>query len=313
MSILIDIASYVPAGRLDNLPNCERFAIEPDFLDHKIGTRQVARMSAEEDASTMAVEAFRRLMQKTDLPPEKISCVMVCTQNPAHHGIPHTSAAVHREMKLADQVACFDISLGCSGFVYGLSVLAAFLEYNELDYGVLLTSDPYSPILDPDDKNTTLLFGDAATATLVTRRGDVAGWEIGKFAFSTRGHAGQAINNASGQLAMNGRAVFEFCLKEVPGQIRSLLSGAGLQPEQIDACVLHQGSKFIVDQIGRATGFRPDQVPLGLEGIGNTVSSSIPLVLEKSVLGSGARRVLLSGFGVGLSWASCLLERKLSS
>jgi 3-oxoacyl-[acyl-carrier-protein] synthase III len=310
MSVLVDIASYVPSGRLDNLPSCERFAIQPQFLDEKIGTRKVARLEDGEDSSTMATAALQRLLEKTGLALSKISCVVVCTQNPAGKGIPHTSARVHHQMQMSDAVACFDISLGCSGYVYGLSAMAGFLEFNDLDNGVLITADPYSPILDPDDKNTVLLFGDAATASLI-QRGESGGWELGRFLFATRGAAGEAIRNDTGLFEMKGREVFEFCLREVPLQIKALLQQSGLNADDVDAFVLHQGSRFIVEQVARALGLPSAKVPLFLEGIGNTVSSSIPLVLEHKVFPESCRRILLSGFGVGLSWASGLLERKI--
>jgi 3-oxoacyl-[acyl-carrier-protein] synthase-3 len=97
----------------------------------------------------------------------------------------------------------------------------------------------------------------------------------------------------------------------VPLQIKALLQQSGLNADDVDAFVLHQGSRFIVEQVARALGLPSAKVPLFLEGIGNTVSSSIPLVLEHKVFPESCRRILLSGFGVGLSWASGLLERKI--
>jgi 3-oxoacyl-[acyl-carrier-protein] synthase-3 len=308
VSVLVNIASYIPEGRLDNLPSCERFAIQPSFLDEKIGTREVARRSSDEDAGTMGTAAARRLLEKTNLLVADIDAIIVVTQNPAGGGIPHTSARIQRDLGCTDTVACFDISLGCSGYVYGLSILGSFLEANGLQNGFLITADPYSPILDETEKNTVLLFGDAATASLI-RTGDTGGWKIGPTLFATRGSAGTAIQNDSGLLQMKGRDVFEFCLREVPAQLRALLARTGLDATAIDAFVLHQGSKFIVEQIARAMALPPGKAPVYLEGIGNTVSSSIPLVLENKILSTDARRVILSGFGVGLSWASALLEK----
>lgn len=308
MSTLTDIASYIPNKRIDNIANCERFGILPQFLDGKIGTRQVARMEPNQDTATMASTALVSLLEKTGLAVPDIGCLVVCTQNPSGRGIPHTSARVHRALEMADRTACFDISLGCSGYVYGLSVVAGFIEMNDLENGVLITADPYSPILDPDDKNTALLFGDAATASLITCDDNREGWRLNKFLFATRGASGDSITNEGGQLRLKGRDVFEFCLREVPLQVHALLTKAGLGTNQVDAFVLHQGSRFIVEQIARVLGLSTDKVPIFLEGIGNTVSSSVPLVLERVVFPRKSKRILISGFGVGLSWASALLE-----
>ena len=216
---------------------------------------------------------------------------------------------MHGKIGAPESAACFDISLGCSGFVYGLSIASAFMQANGLKRGLLFTADPYSKIIDPDDKNTVLLFGDAAAVALLEDPVQPGAWQALRFAFGTRGSAGMALNNRAGKLEMDGRAVFTFSATAVPAQVKALLEETGLTVADIDLFLLHQGSKYIVDTIAQRLALPRDKVVLGLAGCGNTVSSSIPLLLEKVMHERQLTRVLLSGFGVGLSWASAILER----
>jgi len=238
---------------------------------------------------------------------EAVDCLIVCTQNPDGSGLPHTSAVVHGKLGLPQECACFDIALGCSGYVYGLSIIKAFMRDNGMATGLLFTADPYSKIIDPQDKSTVLLFGDAATASLIEDSPDA--WVPGPFRLGTCGKDGGALENRSGTLHMNGRAVFTFSATAVPPQVSALLKDTGLGPADIDLFLFHQGSKFIVDQLAKRLALPAEKVPMNLAGQGNTISSSVPLLLQQHLADAGLHRILLSGFGVGLSWASCLLTR----
>jgi 3-oxoacyl-[acyl-carrier-protein] synthase-3 len=308
---LRSIGVELPEDRLDNGARCAELETDLDFLDAKIGTRQVRRMPAGKDTADLAEPACRRALEQAGLGADAVEALVVCTQNPHGRGIPHTSAILQERLGLSATCACFDVSLGCSGYVYGLSILEGFLQRNELKRGMLVTADPYSKIIDPADRNTVLLFGDAATATVLVA--DAEGCWLGaeKYLFATKGSYGGVICNSAGKLAMNGRAVFEFALREVPKQIRSLAKTVGWELCEVDRILLHQGSKFMVEQLGRLLRAGPDQVPLGLAEVGNTVSSSIPLLLAAELDNLMTKRVILSGFGVGLSWASAALSRNV--
>ena len=303
------IGAYVPGGRESNFAKKQMFALDDEFIADKLGVHQVSRKSAEEETSDLCVKAFLDLKTRLTHSVSEIDCVVVCTQNPDGHGIPHTSAIVQGKLGLSDDCACFDLSLGCSGYVYGLSVMKSFMQVNDLSTGLFFTADPYSKILDPQDKNTVLLFGDAAAVTLLEPAARPGAWVAPLFRFCTRGKDGGALENRNGALRMNGRAVFNFSATDVPIQIRALLQEAGLGVNDIDLFLLHQGSKFIVDQLRKRLDVPSDRVPINLAGQGNTVSSSLPLLLRDYLDDPQLRRIVLSGFGVGLSWASCLLTR----
>ena len=300
------IASYIPQNFESNFDKLGKFSVDRDFICDKIGVERVSRLDSRLQASDMCVEAFAALQAECRLPVEDIDCIVVCTQNPDLNGLPHTSAIVHGKLGGREDCACFDIGLGCSGYVYSLSVVKSFMEANGLKRGILFTSDPYSKIVDPEDKNTVLIFGDAATATLLTEGG---AWRPTGFCFGTRGKQWDGLYKDNGKLVMNGRAVFNFSATVVPTQITRLLSEAGVSADSVDLFLLHQGSKYIVDTIVSRLGIPPEKAPTNLAGQGNTVSSSIPLLMKEAIGQLSYRRLLISGFGVGLSWASALVER----
>jgi 3-oxoacyl-[acyl-carrier-protein] synthase-3 len=189
--------------------------------------------------------------------------------------------------------------------VAGLSILAGTMRQAGFKRGLLVTADPYSKVVDPDDRDTALIFGDAAAATLLT---DDPVWRLGRSDFGSSGAlANNLAVNADGRLSMNGRAVFNFAATEVPASIRRCLAANHLTLDDIDRVILHQGSKFIVDALASRLDIRAKAGFYAGE-YGNTISSSIPLILERE-LSASDRRLLLCGFGVGLSWATAVLEK----
>lgn len=186
----------------------------------------------------MAVKAFEALRAKTGHDLNDIDVLVVVTQNPDYN-IPHVSGLVHGKLGLPQSVSTFDISLGCSGFVYGLNILIGFMQSVGMSRGVLITADPYSKVIDPEDKNTVLLFGDAATATLIgpdpvyTTRGFVGG---------SQGDLKRALICENGTLEMNGRDIFNFAATSIPGLVAQTLERAELSLEEIDAFLFHQAA-----------------------------------------------------------------------
>jgi len=304
------IASYIPEESLDNLQRAEAFGETQSFIEKKIGALKLPRKQALEETSDMAVEALRRLTESfPELESSGIDALVVVTQNGDGEGLPHTAAIVQQKAGLETALAAFDVSLGCSGYVYGLHILKGFLESSGLTNGVLITADPYSKIIDPDDKNTSLLFGDAATASWL---GESPDWVLGPVLFGTDGEGQDALKTVGQRLTMNGRQVFDFAATKVAPHLRALMQKAGVSEEDIDAFCLHQGSYAIVDTISRRFRTQQEKFLKDLGETGNTVSSSIPLLLERNVFNDQAmNQVVISGFGVGFSWATGLLTRNI--
>ncbi|QHT69583.1 ketoacyl-ACP synthase III [Rhodocytophaga rosea] len=300
-----EIASYIPSGRSSNYAKKELFEIDDAFIEDKIGVKQVAVKDSQEDTSDLCVKAFNKLQQKTGLNTSDVECVIVVTQNPDTN-IPHTSAIIHGQLGLPEQCACFDISLGCSGFVYGLSIIQSLMESNSFTKGLLFTADPYSKIINANDKNTALLFGDAATVTLISNNPVLI---TGKFNMGTIGKDNKELICNNNELSMNGRAIFNFAARYVPADIKALLEKNNKQMEDIDVFIFHQGSKYIVDTLTKRLNLPKDKVPFDIMNYGNTVSSSIPIIIEQKLQDKSYTNIVISGFGVGLSWASTILTR----
>jgi 3-oxoacyl-[acyl-carrier-protein] synthase-3 len=300
-----NIGSYIPPHRISNYARKEKFGIDDHFIEEKIGVRSVSQKGPEEETSDLCLKAFHDLVGRSGLRPEELEALVVVTQTP-DHPIPHTSALVHGRLDLPETCACFDISLGCSGFVYGLSIFTAFMAANGMKKGVLITADPYSKVVDPDDKNTALLFGDAAAATLISDRPVLT---PGEFTFGTLGREHHNLIARGGSLYMNGRAVFNFAAKTIPPDIEKMAARNGVGLADIDRFLFHQGSKIIVETIARKLGVSLDKVPYAICDFGNSCASTIPLLLVTELDNPAARTIAMSGFGVGLSWASGLLRR----
>ena len=313
MSVIRGIGTYLPEKTVGNDELIERFEWDREFLEVKLGIHQRHIAAEGEGASDMGVAAAEDLFAKCpDLRREDVQLLIVCTQNP-DYGLPHTSALVQDRLGLPTTTACFDVGLGCSGFVYGLSIVHSMLETLNLTNALIVTSDPYSKVIDPADRGTSPLFGDGAAATWISRTG--AGGQIGLFTFGTDGAGARNLivePDADGVrcLSMNGRAIFEFMLERIPGDLARCAESNGLTTDQIDLFLLHQASAHMLGYVTKRMKLDPARVPIRMQDTGNLVSSSIPFLIAR-LAGQGdlaGKTTLLSGFGVGLSWASTVVR-----
>jgi len=298
-----NIASYLPEKKVSNYAKKEKFDLDDDFIENKIGVKSQCVKEDDEKASDLCIKSFENLIKKMNIDKDTIDCCIVVTQNPDFN-IPHTSAIVHGKLELSQECACFDISLGCSGYIYGLSNIISFMQSNGLKNGLLFTADPYSEIIDHDDKNTDLIFGDGSTVTYISEN---PLYTAKDFSFGTNGKAYKEIL-CDDKLYMNGRAVFNFTATTIPKHIQKLLVKNDLEDSNIDKYILHQGSKYIVDTIRKRLKVNESKVPFDMYEYGNTVSSAVPIILEKE-LQYNYKRLLLSAYGIGLSWGSTILEK----
>lgn len=299
------IAYYIPEKRVSNFNRKEKFGIDEKFIQEKLGVEEIAIKSDSENTSDLCVSAYKKLKEKLSFDDQDIDVIIVVTQNP-DYSLPQTSAIVHGKLGLKDSCASFDISLGCSGFVYGLSIIQSFMTVNKMKKGLLFTADPYSKIVDPADKNTSLLFGDAAAVTLITQDPVFIAED---FIFGTSGVSYRDLICENNTLYMNGRGIANFAVKVVPKDILLLLERNNLAINDIDKYLIHQGSKFIVTALSKKIALDDSKVMYDIQSYGNTVSSSIPIMLEKIFDDKSIKLALASGFGVGLSWSNTLLKR----
>lgn len=299
------IGVYIPENKIDNIIQAENFDEPPSFIKNKIGAFHLPSLTDGEETSDLAVNAVNNLLENSPLKKEQIEVIIVVTQNGDFNGLPHTSAIVQSKLSLSTNISAFDISLGCSGYVYGLSIIKSHMQEMGFKNGILITSDPYSKIIDKGNRVTSLLFGDAATATWL---GEEPVFSIDRPKLQTDGSGYESLVKRE-YLEMNGRQVFNFAAVNVPKQVKEYLDDKHLLIDNVDLFLLHQGSKAIVDVITRRLGADKCKVPFDIVNTGNTVSSSIPLLLSKELNNKNVNKLIISGFGVGLSWATNLLER----
>lgn len=332
---ILGVSSYLPANRLTN----EQLAIEypgwsVDKIFEKTGIKSRPIASKDDSCSSMAIEASKRLFEKLNVEPSSIDYVLLCTQSPDYK-LPTTACIVQHKLGIPTSAGALDFNLGCSGYVYGLSLAKGLIESGQSKNVLLITSELYSRYINDQDKSVRTLFGDAATATLigVTESNDehISGVVLGSDGAGDKNlmvpHGGSlnpieessnvATVDGSGNyrsladLYMNGAEILTFTLKSVPQLVANVLDKANLENSEVDKVVFHQANKFMLDKLRKKTQFTEEQFLVSYEHYGNTVSSTIPLGLElaqsEGKLKSGDN-VLLCGFGVGYSWAGAIIK-----
>ncbi len=296
------IGSYLPADRLVTAPLAEPLGISPAFAESKLGFQQLARQAADETVESMCMRAVEDLPEDCS---RQFDIVIVVTQHPTCT-VPHVSAKLHGLLSLSPSCLTFDVSLGCSGWVAALEIVDGLLAQAGDRRALICTCDPYSRIVDPGDRNTAMIFGDAATATVVSPEGR---YQFRGFISGTDGTHSEALNTTSGRLVMNGRRIMNFVSEHVPASFESLCQSNSIQVSDIGFFAVHQGSRYIVESIQRIMEIDPARMPFSAESFGNTVSSSIPLMLKDPIQQSSSEYIAVSGFGVGLCYSTGLLQK----
>ncbi|HRI62749.1 MAG TPA: ketoacyl-ACP synthase III [Polyangium sp.] len=302
---IASIGTYVPARRVSNVDKLAQFALDEAFLQKKLGIAMRAEKEPNEDTSDMCLKAFEDLQQRSRLELASVEVCCVVTQNPDRN-IPHTAAIMHQKLGLSRHCMTFDISQGCAGYVHAIALVTSLMERLGFEHALVFTCDPYSKVVDPNDKGTALIFGDAASVTHLCRAGD--GFILVDATFGTEPGSTSCLHTGNGSLTMDGTAVLFHATHNVPASVRSLIERNGKTLEDVDAFLLHPGSKRVVDLLKKDLQLPDAKVPFEIAEIGNTVSSSIPLILQRHVHKKNDELLLLSGFGVGFSWGTCLLQ-----
>ena len=301
-----DIQYYIPSKKINNFAVSKKFGLSKEFLKNKIGFIKLSRLDDKLKTSDLAIKSIKKTFIQFPTLKDRLDCIILVTQSPDVN-IPHTSAIIHKKLKLKKKCIVFDVSLGCSGYVHGLSIIKSFMEMNKFKNGLLLTADPYSKIIDRNDKDTVMIFGDASACTLISNENPI--YEIKSFDFGTVSELNSALMiDIKGNLKMNGREIFNFVKDNIPNSVRNILKRENKKLNQIDNFIFHQGSKFVLDKLKMNLKIEDHKLIYDSKNYGNTVSSSIPVILSnKKFLKS--KYIICSGFGVGLSWATTLLKK----
>jgi 3-oxoacyl-[acyl-carrier-protein] synthase-3 len=286
-----------------------------------------------ECSSDLAVAAGRKMFSEHNVSPSDIDFILLCTQSPDYF-LPTTACLVQKELLIPTRAGALDFNLGCSGYVYGLSLAKGLIATGAAKNVLFITTDTYSKYIHPQDKSVRSIFGDAATATLITGDDDE---QIGNFVFGTDGNGAENLIVRSGGsrypvnadsklreyadangnvrsdscLYMNGSEIFAFTLKAIPSLCHEVLARNGLALEEVDYFVFHQANKYMLNALRKKLNIDENKFCISLQDSGNTVSSTIPIALQDSIKNKRIKKgnkVMMLGFGVGYSWAGTIIR-----
>lgn len=327
------IATHLPEKVVSNEELAEIFTDwTAKKITQKTGISERRIAAADETAADLAVAAAQKLFAK-GVDPSTIDFVLFCTQCPDYF-LPTSACVIQDRLGIPTTAGALDFNLGCSGFVYGLGLAKGLVESGQASRVLFLTGETYSKFMHPEDRTVRPIFGDAAAACLVEAREGESPF-LGPFVYGTDGRGAQNLIVPTGaarqprseesaqiiegdksrrtgdSLYMNGPEIFTFTLEAVPALVEAALAKAGLTREDVDLFVFHQANKYMLDHLVKKAGIPLDRFPVVMESCGNTVSSTIPIVLER--LSEEGRikpgmTIMAVGFGVGYSWGAVVLR-----
>ena len=300
-------------------------------IAEKVGVNQRHVASKDETATDLATKAAEKLFENNpELKREDIDFVLLCTQSPDYF-LPSSSCIIQDRLGIPTTCGAFDFNLGCSGYVYGLAIAKGLIAGNIAKNVLLLTAETYTKYLHQKDKGNRTIFGDAASATLVSTDGFA---QIKDFALGTNGagannlivktgasrHADKADDlyldengnpHSSDYLFMNGSEIFSFTQKNVPAVVKQTLAKNDLSADDVNMYIFHQANSYMLNFLRKKIKIEPEKFYINMTDIGNTVSNSIPIALSQVYADDELHgNVLICGFGVGYSWGGCLLSVK---
>ena len=328
-SKISNIEYFLPSKVLNNRDLEEKFKTwSPEKIEKKTGVRERHIAEQNETALDLAYYASKKLLDNCRS--DTIDFILFCTQSPDYY-LPANACILQDRLGLPKNIGAMDFNLGCSGFVYGLAVAKGLVASGMASDILFVTSETYSKHINENDKSNLTIFGDAASAVMVTASDDE---KIGEFVLGTDGsgygnlivlngglrsrfdpdsplkidesESGRTLNN----LYMNGPEIFNFTIKAVPEVVKNVLEKNNTSLEHIDYVIFHQANKYIIEYLRKKLHIPENKFYVNLLNTGNTVSCTIPIALKNSIEGNTIKkgnRVLLVGFGVGYSWGGTVI------
>lgn len=284
-----------------------------------VKTRYVA--FPEQCTSDLCHAAAKALLDKLAWEPSSIDALILITQTP-DYSVPATACVLQHRLGLSEDCLAFDVNLGCSGYIYGIWLASTMISTQDINRILLLVGDTSNFGINQNDSATAMIFGDGGTATALERS---EGKSL-KYFLKTKGSgfkniivpAGHArsrckkdLRDSDYELVMNGSEIFSFTITDIPRTLKHFMSQYDITTDAVDMFVFHQANLFILKHLARKLGVPMDKLAVSIDRYGNTSGESIPLTLV-DLFGSGKSngpvKLLLCGFGVGLSWGGIYLE-----
>lgn len=331
MAYIKGISYYLPEKVMTNVELVREFPEwSVDKVAKKVGVYSRHLAAENETAGDMAEKAARKLFEEYGISPNDIDFVLLCTQS-SDYFLPSTACILQDRLGIPTSAGALDYNLGCSGCIYGLAMAKGLVAGGIAKNVLLLTAETYNKYLHPSDKSNRSIFGDGAAACLISTEGIA---EIGDFCLGTDGSGAKHLivetgaakhKAATGKettdddghvrredfLYMDGSAIFNFTLDAVPTMMKEVLGKNKMEKDNVDYYVFHQANKFMLNTIRKVCVLPKDKFYVNLEQTGNTVSSTVMIglkqCLEAGTIHEGMK-VMVAGFGVGLSWGGTVLK-----
>jgi len=325
------IEYYLPEKVLTNQELSEIFGDwTPEKILEKTGIENRHITKNDECVSDIAVKSCEKLFESGVIKPEEIDFIILATQTPDYI-LPTTACIVQDRLGIPQSSGAIDFNLGCSAFIYGLAISKSLINTKIAKNILLITAETYSKHIHPLDKSTRTIFGDAAAVALISE----GGHSIGEFDLGTDGSGFDKLIIPAGgsripksddtgiekedsgsirsqeNIYMSGTDIFNFTIKVVPQTINNILQKHNLVMDDIDLFVFHQANKFMLDFLRKKVKIPEDRFVIDMKDTGNTVSPTIPIVLKRAEENGRLKKgdkVLIIGFGVGLSWGSTIID-----
>lgn len=324
------IEYFFPENVLTNEMLAQEF---PDYdfqsFEKKVGIKNRYIAGKSETALDLAIRACEKLFEYFDK--SRIDYILYCTQSP-DYALPTTACILQDKIGLANNIGAFDFNLGCSGFTYGVSLAKALINSGQATKVLLITAETYSKYLHPKDRSNRAIFGDAATASVIEYSDDEC---IGDFLFGTDGSGYDKLIVKNGcakfdyvdqpevksygtdnlytdnHLYMDGPEIMNFTTATIPPFLNGILDKNRVGINDISQFILHQANSFMLNVIRKRIKAEPEAFYIDLSYGGNTVSCTIPIALKKYSLQpdqNWPQKIILAGFGVGLSWSGGMIK-----
>ena len=305
---LLGTGYALPTRVLDNDAMTAYVETSDEWITTRTGIRQRYFCGEGESTTTLAIKAARKALEDSGLDKSEIGCVIVATSS-GEYVMPSTACLVHKALELREEIPVFDLGAACAGFLYAVDAARAMLLAHGGRAALVIGAEQMSQLLDMADRNTCVLFGDAAGAAVFALDEDV------EYAYvcGTRGDMAIQVGGPRRTLAMTmeGQNVFRFAVSTIPATVDELLEKTGKTLDEVDWVICHQANQRIIDASVRRLGVPAEKFYKNLDRYANTSAASIPLALaemkESGKLKSG-QRVILVGFGGGLTWAGVMLR-----
>lgn len=327
------IEYYFPQKKLTNIDLKREFPEwDSQKVDEKIGIKSRYVVADNETSLDLAYNVCEKIFKNIDR--EEIDCLILCTQSPDYF-LPSSACVLQDRLGLKTSVGAFDFNLGCSGYVYGLSIAKGLLASNVANKILFITAETYTKMIYKKDISNRAIFGDGATATILSAK--APGFNIGDFILGTDGSGfsnlivknggfrsplndnpkeiiyGNGNLYTDNHLYMNGPEIFSFTISRIPKLVSDVLLKNDLTIGDIDYFIFHQANKFMLEYLCRKMKISESKFYINMKETGNTVSNTIPIAIkdciDRDVFSNGSN-IMIVGFGVGYSWGATILKKR---